>query len=130
MRVGKAKAQPESAIQSHVYQYLSCCPEYFGFSVHNGGVFDPRIGAYRANRGAGRRKGIADLIGSWNAQLFCVEVKTLTGKLSAEQKVFRDDVIKAGGLYIVIKSVEEIVDWVRAMRFVSAKTMLTTEASL
>lgn len=124
-----SKPQPESVIQSHVYQYLHSCPEYFGFSVYNGAVYDPKIKAYRANRGAGRRNGISDLLGSWNGQFFAVEIKTLTGRLSVEQKAFRDDVIKAGGLYITIKSVSEIVDWVRSMRFVAVKTMMEIKSN-
>lgn len=123
-----AKAQPESAIQGHVYAYLIACKEYFGFAVFNGGIFDPRIGSYRANRGAGRRKGISDLIGSWNGQLFCVEIKTPVGRLSPDQKLFRDDVIKAGGLHVTVRSVAEIVDWVKSMRIVSTATRLKSEA--
>ncbi len=123
-RVAKAKVQPEALLQAHVYSYLSSCPEYFGFSVRNGGTYDPRIGAYRANRGPGSRKGISDLVGSWRGQLFCIEIKTPEGRMSPEQKMFREDVIKAGGLHAVVRSVEEIVDFVRSMRFVTSKTML------
>ena len=123
----KAKKQPESQIQANVYAYLQQCPEYFGFAVHNGGVYDPRIRGYRANRGVGRRKGIADLIGAWSGQLFCVEVKTSVGRLSPEQKAFRDDVVRAGGLYVMVRSVEEVVDWVRSMRFVAVKSMIRVQ---
>lgn len=120
----KAKPQPESVIQSHVYQYLCACKEFFGFGVANGGVYDPKIKAFRAQRGVGRRKGISDLIGCWNGQLFCIEIKTKTGRLSPDQKRFMEDVTRAGGLYAMVRSVEEIVDWVRAMRFVDLKSKI------
>lgn len=119
----KSKKQPEASIHANVYAYLSACPEYFGFTVKNGGTYDPRIGAYRSRSGPGYRKGVSDLVGAWNSQLFCVEIKTPQGRLSPDQKLFRDDVLKAGGLYIVVKSMEEIIDWCRSMRFVTVKTM-------
>lgn len=120
----KAKKQPEAKIQDAVYAYLSMCDEWFGFAVYNGGIYDPRIRAYRANKGAGKRNGVSDLVGCWKAQLFCIETKTPKGVLSADQKKFRDDVIKAGALYVCVRSMDDIISWVAAMRFISLKTMI------
>ena len=119
-----SKTQPEAIIQRHIVQYLWMQKEYFGFTVKNGGTFDPRIGQYRANSGAGYRRGVSDLVGAWNGQLFCIEVKTATGRLSEHQEKFRQDVIAAGGLHLVARSVDDIVNWVAAMRLVAARETL------
>jgi hypothetical protein len=116
--VEKAKAQPESIIQANVYAYLEKCDEYFGFAVYNGGTYDPRIRCYRANKGPGKRKGVFDLCGMWRGQFLAIEIKTRTGKLSPDQKQFQQDVIAAGGMAIVVRSVAEVIDYVRALRIV------------
>lgn len=117
----KSKTQPESIIQRHIIQYLWMCPECFIFTVRNGGTFDQKIGRYRAYSGAGYRRGVSDLVGAWNGQLFCIEVKTPNGRMSEHQEKFREDVIKAGGLHLVARSVSDVVDWVAAMRIVAKR---------
>lgn len=122
-RVAK-RGQPEAIIKRHILQYLSMQPEFFGFVVYNGGIYDPVSRCFRARTGFGHRKGVSDIIGMWNAQGFAIEIKTPTGSLRPEQKLFQQDFIKAGGLAITVSSVEEIVDWVAAMRIVTAKAIL------
>lgn len=111
--------QPESIIKRHVFEYLCMCPEFFGWVQPNGGVYDPTRKAFRRLSG-GQRKGVSDIIGLWNGQGLAVEIKTPTGRLSPEQKLFQSQFIEAGGLALVVRSVSEAVDWVAAMRIVAS----------
>lgn len=116
-----SKSQPENAVKKHVLQYLAYQREWFGFSVYNGATYDPKAGCFRAKTGIGQRKGVSDLIGMWNGQFMAVEIKTPTGVVSEHQKLFIDDVIRHGGLAVVIRSVDEMATWVEALRIVTNK---------
>ena len=59
------------------------------------------------------RKGTADILGAYNGKAIAIEVKYSRGdRLSDEQKQFRDDWIRAGGLHYVIKTFEELVEMI------------------
>lgn len=55
--------------------------------------------------------GEADLDGiiGPHGRKLCIEVKTGTGRLSSDQKAYRDMVIKFGALYIEARSVETVL---------------------
>lgn len=66
-------------------------------------------------------KGAADLIGMWThtdgrAQFVALEVKTPIGRLSPEQKLYQQLIERKGGVYAVVRSVEDARAWVDAMR--------------
>jgi hypothetical protein len=55
----------------------------------------------------GLRKGVPDLVILHSGRIGGLEVKTPTGTLSREQKEFRVEWERAGGIYGVVRSVEE-----------------------
>jgi len=61
----------------------------------------------------------ANLIGCWRGQLILRRSEDPEGKMSDDVKKRSKNVIRAGGLYVMVSSVGEIVDWVQAMRTVS-----------
>ena len=62
---------------------------------------------------AGLCVGAADLIG-WSAGRFLsVEVKTPTGAIRPEQITWRDNVLRAGGIAGIVRSVEEAKELIR-----------------
>lgn len=65
-------------------------------------------------------KGGADLIGWLRvralAGFLAVEVKTSTGRLTAEQRMFGELVERAGGVFIVARSVDDFVQQATAAR--------------
>ncbi len=97
--------------------------EFIGWYSPTTGIYDPKRKIFRARFGAGNIKGISDIVGGWRGQLLCIEVKTSSGRQSPEQKAFEQKVTANGGLYAVIRSVDEIIDYVRALRIVSLKTL-------
>ena len=110
----------ESQIQIAICDYLSLIAGRYGllfFSVPNE--------AYAAGKGKrtlsgreygkinnlkrmGLTPGVSDLVLVHKGKTFFVEVKRQSGKLSENQKVFRQNALNAGAEYAVIRSVDEI----------------------
>lgn len=81
-----------------------------GFNVwrqNNGGVYDAKIKAYRANSST---PGVPDIIGYRKSDgvFIGVEIKVGKDKLSMAQDAFLKGIIKAGGIAFTISSIEEI----------------------
>ncbi len=49
-----------------------------------------------------------DMVGQRFARFLSIEVKTPTGRLSPEQETWRAAVLKAGGIAVVARSVEDV----------------------
>lgn len=54
----------------------------------------------------------------------CVELKSVTGRLSGSQRDYRNLVRKAGGRYVVVRSVTEFIDEVT--KYLQQQTTTTT----
>ncbi len=85
-----------------------------GLYKRPGGVF------WRANCGGGMANGrvirgnpngTADILGVINGRPVAIEVKTRTGKQSDIQRSWQTSWEAAGGIYIVARSVQEVVEW-------------------
>jgi len=107
----------EAAIQQDIRLALGQHPGIRAFRNNCGAYKDPRSG--RLVR-YGLATGSADLIG-WQtititpdmvgqrfARFLSIEVKTPTGRLSPEQETWRAAVLKAGGIAVVARSVEDV----------------------
>jgi hypothetical protein len=55
----------------------------------------------------GMRKGVPDLVILHSGRIMSLEVKSPGGTLSRERKEFRVEWERAGGIYTVVRSVEE-----------------------
>lgn len=75
---------------------------------NNGGIFDPTKKVFRANSST---PGISDIIGYHRrtGQFLAVEIKSGKDKLTDEQKLFLENVEKAGGLALVIRTTDDIL---------------------
>lgn len=67
----------------------------------------------RVQQGPLCHKGISDLIAVKGDRTLWVEVKTPTGHLSEHQKKFKADIEGVGGTYLVIRSIEEIEEYLK-----------------
>lgn len=61
-------------------------------------------------------KGAADLIGMWAGRFVALELKTDKGKQTDEQRKFQALVTARGGVYAVVRSVEDARAWAAEMR--------------
>lgn len=62
----------------------------------------------RMQQGLGSYKGISDLIAVKEGLTVWIEVKTASGKLSKHQKQFREQITASGGIYIVVRGVDDL----------------------
>lgn len=71
-------------------------------------------GERKVRYGVGNPGG-ADLIGVYNGRFVAVEIKTPTGKQTEEQRTFQRLVESKGGVYVVLRSVDEALAWVASL---------------
>ena len=109
---GMSKGQPESKVQAEILQYLHD-QGIFAFRVNNAPVWDRHLnngyGAYRS-QGKWAALGLSDIIAVINGRAHFIEVKTPTGRQSADQKLFERRAVKAGAIYILARGVEDVRD--------------------
>lgn len=111
----------ESAIQDSIRLELGDprkYPEALLFR-NNSGVLTDKDGRF-VRYGVGS-KGGADLIGMWRhptgiAQFIALEIKTPIGRQSPEQKRFQQLVESKGGVYALLRSVDDARRWAQEMR--------------
>ncbi|MGE0206104.1 MAG: hypothetical protein AB7E70_19660 [Hyphomicrobiaceae bacterium] len=61
-------------------------------------------------------KGAADLLGLWSGRFVAIELKTDRGRQTDEQRRFELLIQSKGGVYVVLRSVEEARQWAASMR--------------
>ena len=79
-------------------------------------TFDAKRNIYRANT---TKKGISDIIGFQRStgRFLAVEIKNGKDKLSAEQKVFLEDVKNGGGIAMVIYNMTDVENIKEVVKF-------------
>ena len=97
-------ASTEKATQKAIMEYLSL----------------KRIFHYRQNSGAMKTKtgfyrfcsinGIPDIVAIKNGIYYAIEVKDIKGKLQDSQKEFQRLLEQAGGVYIVARSIDDVIE--------------------
>ena len=84
----------ESDIQRAIRDYLRLMGWFVWHNLQS-------LGSYR---------GLADLTAVKNGIVMFIEVKTSRGRLTQHQKRFRDHLTRAGGRYIVARSIDDVED--------------------
>lgn len=82
----------------------------FAWRTNNTAVYDPSRGVMRTFHGL---KGVSDILGILSTNDHCgtflaIEVKTETGKLSADQEAFLERIKREGGIAIVARSIDDV----------------------
>ncbi len=104
----------ESALQAAICRYLDrALPSTSWYAaVPNGSVLaggaEQRARQMARLKATGLKPGCPDLVLCWNGRFIGMEVKTDTGRLSDKQKDCSDAITLAGGLWTVVRSVEEV----------------------
>ncbi|QHJ84041.1 MAG: hypothetical protein [Caudoviricetes sp.] len=94
----------ESDIQSLILIYVTSLPESFAFRMNTG---------VSNNDGRFTRYGIPgqpDIFMIYRGRFIGVEVKTKTGRQSEKQKQWQRNCERAGGIYILARSVDDVRD--------------------
>lgn len=100
----------ESQLQDRIRLALGAVPGLVLFR-NNVGVAELRGHTVRFGVGG---PGGADLIGIWNGRFVAIEIKTPTGRQSADQIKFQALVESKGGEYVILRSVDEAKAWVES----------------
>lgn len=100
-----------NALTKHALHILDLA----GFNVwrqNNAAVFDTTKKVYRKNSST---PGISDIIGFHRktAQFIACEIKAGKDKLSKEQEVFLSSVNKAGGIGMVVRSIDDLESFLK-----------------
>lgn len=98
----------ESEIQSQIIDYLNYRVDLFFQRTNNTPVYDPKTEKFR-KMAKGQKKGFSDLIVLKKGVLYCLEVKTKNGKQSDYQKKMEKLVNKNGGVYAIVRSLEDVI---------------------
>lgn len=81
---------------------------------NNCGVAEMR-GGFKVRFGVGSPGG-SDLIGLYKGRALFVEIKTETGRQSPEQKTFQQCVERHGGIYRILRSVDDARSFLAELR--------------
>jgi hypothetical protein len=102
---------PEGAVLKAVCEYLAM-QERLGrcwFNrQNNGGVYDAKRGVYRLPNGVGYKHGAPDIVACIGGRYVALEVEASKGVQSEHQKSFRKVWRGRGGLYLVVRGVEDV----------------------
>jgi hypothetical protein len=98
--------QAEHRLQRAVAQHLTLrhAPGIWWTSIDHASR-DRILNATRKARGV--KPGIPDIIVLMRGSLYCLELKTSTGRQSPEQKAVEAEILRAGGVYEVAHGIDE-----------------------
>lgn len=96
---------PEGKIQKEILDHLTK-QRVFHWRQNNGAVYDKRLGMYRSHAGM---KGVPDIICVIDGKFVGIEVKTPRGKQSPDQVFFQKRLEANGGVYILARSLADVV---------------------
>lgn len=99
----------EKDIENAILDYLTLLPGTF-WKNNTTGIYDPAKKSFR-RVGKFHRNGVADILGvmgDGSGRFVAIEVKTMTGKLSDNQKKFLDDINANNGIAFVARSVDDV----------------------
>lgn len=97
---------PEREIQKTIIDYLSVMEKM-------GGLYFVRVGSGAIHTAEGRyfksgKAGAPDIIVLYKGKYVALEVKTESGKLSSDQLKTKEMIIKCGGDYQVVRSLDDV----------------------
>jgi len=109
MKIEKIRSErTESAIVKACCDYLAA-KRYFWWRQNNGGVYNVKKASFMKNPNT--RKGVPDIfaLGRTKGSFIAIECKTSVGRQSPDQKNFEVSWGLTGGVYILARSVDDLI---------------------
>lgn len=94
------------------HNYIPIQTDAVGPALHFIPTIEGRIRFTQWSKARGWSKGIPDLVVIHRTGVFFIELKTPTGRLSPEQKVWRDRLIAEGYNYFCWRTIEECQEFI------------------
>lgn len=85
------------------------CEGHYAGRINTTGIYDPAINQFR--RMKQEERGKSDVAACINGRFVAIEIKYLRDKTSKYQKAYRARVEAAGGIYVIIKTWEQAIEW-------------------
>lgn len=117
----KKRGNPEAQIKNTILHWLRLQPcvakawqndSLPVVSISKRGPGGTITGRFRRRKTAFRPNGISDILGfltrPHGGRILALEVKSKTGRLSPDQHIFLTDVLTAGGIAGVVRSIEDV----------------------
>lgn len=100
----------EKDIKNAILAWLSYQRNCMVFVHDSVGIFDPIKKIHRRRTSRFHRPGVADILGIVNKMPLAIEVKTKKGVLTDHQKQFLAQWEQMGGISIVARSVDDVIN--------------------
>lgn len=100
---------PEKSIEYEILSFLRTIG-VFCWKNERVGTWDPTRKTFRTNKNPYKIKGISDITGIISGRFLAIEVKSETGKLTPEQRVFLASVNNEGGIAFVARSLKQCIE--------------------
>lgn len=96
----------EANVKKAVFHYLNV-KGHFWWPINNTGIWHPEKKTFMRSRTL--RPGVSDAMALLNGKLYAIELKSSTGRLRGSQEEFKRGVEENGGVYLVVRSVEDLI---------------------
>ena len=100
--------QLEKPIENQILNLLKLLGVYC-WKNQSVGIYDKAKGVYRKSNNKHHINGVADIIGVISGRFLAIEVKSKTGTLSQDQKLFIMKVNEEGGVAFVARSPADVL---------------------
>jgi len=85
---------------------------HFGGRVNTGGTYSEKLGKYIRS---GSKKGMADITAVMNGKHVSIEVKTGRDRIRENQMKVKQEIERAGGVYIVVHSFDDFLEQIKRL---------------
>lgn len=104
-------AQSEADIQRDIIKLLNHHPKVAKCWRQNSGTFAMQYGDKTSYVRANTARGMADIMGILKTgRVLAIEVKSAKGRVMEHQQEFIDSINKAGGLALIARSIDDVMD--------------------
>lgn len=107
-KVAKIPAEGANKITKNVLDTINSHPGCKAYRVNNTGIYDA---AKKIRRKGNTKKGLPDVWCCIRGKFVVIEVKAGRDKLSPDQIERRDEIIKAGGVFVEARTTTAFLTW-------------------
>lgn len=103
-------SNPEQVVKNNILLWLSGKQGCLAWPNDSVGIYDPIKKMYRKKTSKFHRNGVGDILVVWYGASICIETKSDVGVQSQNQKRFQIDFTRAGGIYILARCLEDVMN--------------------
>lgn len=103
------KSETANRITANIIRATNLQSGCIAYRVNNVGVWDAAKGIHRAGN---TEKGLPDVWGCFRGAFVVFEVKAGKDKMSDHQQMRRQEIERAGGVFLEIRSTDQFLEWI------------------